>query len=552
MAYDLILKDGLIVDGTGKAGYLGSVAVQEGRIAAVGNVSGEAKRVIEANGQVIAPGFIDAHTHYDAQLFWDSAIDPATSHGITSILIGNCGFTLAPVRPEHRDYLLGVFSASEEVPKSVLLQHSPITWQSFAQYLSCMEQSKFGVNVLTQVGHSAIRYYVMGAESLEREASDDEIDQMVKLAEEAMDVGAAGVSTSFSPHHVDEAGGHIPSFYAGEKETLALAAAVGRKKRRLFSLNPQTKREGVLPEDRALLTKISEASGAVVTWNDLGAGSAGWLDVIEFMEGEIKQGRRIQVVARCQPAETRFLLKQLSPLNSGNRAWLDFTALPEEKKLAAIQEPDRRAALSAFWRSLRYFRLAHVEKVVSPKFKHLEGRRLIDIAAERGVDAVDLMFDIAIEDKLETFFILMEEIGEDESAAERLLKSPAALIGISDGGAHLQTFAGADFPTYFLKHWVREKHTFTLEQGVAALTSVAAEFIGLKDRGTLEPGKAADLVIFDPDKVAPAALESLDFPGGGTRLRKGAHGIPWVVVNGVPIVENGKATGAAPGRLIRA
>jgi N-acyl-D-amino-acid deacylase len=551
MAYDLLIKGGIIVDGTGKKGYPGAVAVKDGAIVAVGDVSGEAERVIDAKGQVIAPGFIDCHTHYDAQLFWDPAIDPATWHGITTILVGNCGFTLAPVRPDDKDYVHGLFSATEEVPKDVLVGHVPLRWESFPEYLDVMEKTELGVNVLAQFGHSAVRRYVMGEDSLKRAATKEEIAEMTRLAEEAMEAGAAGVSTSYSPHHIDESGGHIPSFFAAEEESLALAAAVGRKGKRMFGLNPTSKREGISDEDKALMTRLAEVSGAIVSWNDFGAGAADWLNTLEFMEREIENGRDVRVIARCQPAESRFTVDKISPLFSGSKAWLEYCSLPHEKKLAALADPAWRARLAEYWKGVKYLAVASIEKADNPEIKKLVGRYLVDIAEERGVDPIDLLFDIALADDLQTFFLLRGR-KPDDSIGERILKSPATLVGISDGGAHLQTFAGADFPTYFLQYWVREKGAFTLEEGVAALTSEVADFMGLTDRGTLEVGKAADVVIFDPDKVQPELLETLDFPGGGTRLAKRARAIPWVIVNGVPIVENGAKTGAVPGVLLRA
>jgi N-acyl-D-amino-acid deacylase len=553
MAYDTLVKNAQIVDGTGKnKAYGGSVAIQNGRIAAVGKVSGEAKRVIDAMGQVVAPGFIDAHTHYDAQLLWDPSIDPACKHGITTILMGNCGFTLAPVKREDQDYILGLFSATEEVPKSALLQHAPLAWESFAEYLSFVEKSALGVNVLTQVGHSAMRHYVMGKSSLERAATSGEIAAMVRLAEEAMDAGAAGVSSSFSPSHIDEFGGHIPSFYSAEAEMEALAAAVRRKGKRLVSINPRSKREGLTEQDQAFLSRLAEVSGAVVSWNDFGARAPRWEETLTFMEREIERGNKVYVVARCQPAEMRFSLDKMSPLYSGSQPWIEYCRLDHAAKMAALADPGWRARLSEYWNPvLRYLQIAIIEKASSPSTRALTGRRLPDVAQERGVGLIDALFDVAREDNLATFFLLRSEAASDESEAERILKSPATLVGISDGGAHLQTFAGADYPTYFLKHWVREKGTFTLEEGVAALTSEAADFIGLTDRGTLAVGKAADLVIFDPERVEPASLETLDFPGGGVRLAKQARGIPWVIVNGVPIVESGDPTGAVPGRLLR-
>jgi N-acyl-D-aspartate/D-glutamate deacylase len=548
-----VVRNALIVDGTGREAYRGDVAVQGGRIAAVGKVEGKAWRTIDAGGQVVAPGFIDAHTHYDAQLLWDPGVDPATSHGVTTILIGNCGFTLAPVRPQDQDYLLGVFSATEEAPKSALLRHAPLAWESFAQYMAYVEKSALGVNVITQVGHTALRAYVMGEAARTREATEDEIAEMVRLAEEAMDAGAAGVSSSFSPAHVDEDGEHVPSFRSTENEMEALAAAVGRKGKQLVSVNPRSKRDGLSEQDQAFLVKLAEASGAVVSWNDFGARAPRWEETLAFMEGELERGNQIYVVARCQPPETRFTLNRLSPLFSGSKTWLEYCRLDDADKLTALADPAWRARLAKFWNGvLRYLQIAVVEKVENPQLQDLVGRRLAEIAEARGVGLVDALFDIALEDRLQAIFLLRSETPADESDAERILKSPASVVGVSDGGAHLQTFSGADYPTYFLAHWVREKRAFTLEAGVAALTSRVADFIGLVDRGVIEVGKIADLTIFDPDCIGPEALELLDFPGGGQRLVKRARGVAWVIVNGIPIMESGRPTGAIPGRLIRA
>jgi N-acyl-D-aspartate/D-glutamate deacylase len=467
--------------------------------------------------------------------------------------MGNCGFSLAPVRPKDQDYLLGVFSATEEVPKDALLQYAPLPWQSFGEYMSFVEQSKLGVNVITQVGHSAIRRYVMGEDALTREATSEEVEQMVRLAEEAMDDGAAGVSSSFSPAHVDENGRHVPSFLSAESEMVAFAAAVRRKGKQLVSVNPRSKRDGLSEQDQSFLVRLAEASGTVVTWNDFGVTAPHWEETLDFMEKENERGNQILVVARCQPSQTRFTLDKISSLYSGQPAWLEFCRLGTDAKVAALSDSVWRGRLKEYWNNVkRYLDNAIIEKVASPALQSLTGRKLVDIAKERGVDVVDAMFDISREDRMETFILLRSDPTKDEAGAERILKSPAALVGISDGGAHLQTFSGADYPTHFLSHWVREKGAFTLEQGVAALTSRVAAFCGLTDRGTLEVGKAADIIVFDPATIASEGLEILEFPGGGSRLRKNATGIPHVIVNGVPIIENGALTGANPGQLIRA
>jgi len=250
--FDVVVRDARIVDGTGKQGYPGDVAVKDGHIAELGEVTGTSRRTIDAGGQVVAPGFIDAHTHYDAQLLWDPTANPSTVHGITTILTGNCGYTLAPVRADDQDYLMGLFSAAEEIPKQALQLFAPFAWETFPEYLQWVP-GRIGVNVLAQVGHSALRRFVMGEAALERAANDDERAEIVCLAEAAMEAGAAGISSSQAPHQRGEHGEHIPSFFADEPETLALAAAVRRKGKRLLSINPATKRDGLSDDDRALL-----------------------------------------------------------------------------------------------------------------------------------------------------------------------------------------------------------------------------------------------------------------------------------------------------------
>jgi N-acyl-D-aspartate/D-glutamate deacylase len=551
MTYDLVVKDARIVDGTGRKAYDGDVAVKDGRIVAVGEVNGTATRTIDAGGQVVAPGFIDAHTHYDAQLLWDPSANPSSSHGVTTVLMGNCGYTLAPVRAQDQDYLMGVFSAAEEIPKSALQRYAPFGWETFPDYLKALRDGPLGVNVVSQIGHSALRRYVMGKAALERAATEDEIAEMVRVAEEAMDAGAAGISTSQAPHQVGEFGEHIPSYFATDAETEALAAAVRRKGKRLMSVNPRSKREGLSEEDRALMIRLAEVSGAIVSWNDFGVLTPDWETTLEFMEAEVAKGKPIYAVARCQRPETRFTLKKLSAIFAAAEPWLEFSRLDIPEKLAALADPTWRARLGAFWESAAFMKLASVEKGATPATEALDGRLLDDIAAERGISAPEVMFDIALEDKLQTFFRISAPVTQDETRLERILKSPATLVGISDAGAHIQTFAGGDYTSYFLQHWVREKGSFSLEEGVAALTSRVAEFLGLDDRGTLEPGKAADLVVFDPDTVEPLPLQTLDdIPGGGSRMTKGARAISWVIVGGEPIIADGEPTGAIPGRVL--
>ncbi len=500
----------------------------------------------------MSPGFIDAHTHYDAQLLWDPSANPSTAHGITTILTGNCGYTLAPVRPADQDYLMGLFAAAEEVPKAALARFAPLPWESFPEYVDWM-RGRLGINVVTQIGHSAVRRYVMGEAAQERAATPDEIAAMAELVDTALGAGAIGVSSSQASHQRGEHGEHIPSFFAEAAETDALAAVVRRRGGRLVSINPASKRSGITAEDQARLVTLAELSGATVSWNDFGMGTPDGDNMLAFMEAELERGHEILAVARCQRAETRFTLKKLSAVFATSETWVDLSRLEPSDKLVALADPEWRTQLGAFWDTAPFMARVSVERAGSPVTAMLEGRLLSDIAAERGVTPADVMFDIAIEDHLETFFAITGPVDLDESRLERILKSPATLVGISDGGAHLQTFAGGDYTSYFLAHWVRAKGAFTLEEAVAALTSRIAAFLGLTDRGTIEVGQAADIVVFDPDTIAPLGLMTLDdIPGGGTRMTKNAAGIPWVLVNGEPVVENGEPTAARPGAVLGA
>ena len=550
MAYDVVVKNGLIVDGTGAPAFRGDVAIKDGRIAAIGEVDGTATRTIDVDGLVVAPGFIDAHTHYDAQLLWDPTANPATVHGVTTILTGNCGYTLAPVRAADEDYLMGLFAAAEEIPKKALKLFSPLGWETFAEYLEWM-QGRLGINVVTQIGHSALRRYVMGEAAIERSATPEEVAEMVRVAEEAMAAGAFGISSSQAFHQRGEHGENIPSCFADETETFALADAVKRLGKRLFSVNPPGKRAGFTDADYELLATLAERSGAVVSWNDFGLGTPEGDPMLEFMEGELAKGHEILAVARCQRSETRFTLKKLSSIFATSEAWVDFSKGRDEEKLAWLVDPEWRAKLSEFWGTAPFMVNAGIEKGSSPEIQALEGRKLVDIAEERGCTPSEVLFDTAIADGLGTYFGIAGPVNVDESRLERILKSPATVVGISDGGAHLQTFAGGDYTSYFLQHWVKEKGSFTLEEGVAALSSDVATFLGLTDRGTLEVGKAADITVFDPDAVSPMTLQTLDdIPGGGIRMTKGSQGIPWVFVNGEPVIEDGKATASVPGAVL--
>ena len=470
MTYDIVVKGARIVDGTGKPEYPGDVAIRDGVIAEIGRVNDRATRTIDAVGQVVAPGFIDAHTHYDAQLLWDPTANPSTTHGITTILTGNCGYTLAPVRSDDQDYLMGLFAAAEEIPKQALAAVRAVRVGDVPRVPRLVARAHRRER--TDPGRAQRGTALRDGRGRARTRGDRRRDRGDGRDLRGGDgPGAAGISSSQAPHQRGELGEHIPSFFADRAETRALAEAVRRKGKRLLSINPATKRDGLSDEDRALLVELAELSGAVVSWNDFGMGTPNGDSALEFMEAELQRGHKIFAVARCQRPETRFTLKKLSAIFANSEAWVELSRLDPADKLAALGDPEWRARLGEFWDTARFMVNTSVEKAASSATAPLEGRLLVDIAQERGMSPSEVMFDVARADKLETFFRISGPVNVDESRLERILQSPATLVGISDGGAHLQTFAGGDYTSYFLAHWVREKGSFSLEEGVAALTS---------------------------------------------------------------------------------
>ena len=556
MAHDLIVRNGLIVDGGGGPSYHGDVAIADGRIAAVGRVAGAARRSIDASGLVVSPGFVDVHTHYDAQLAWDPSATPSCAHGVTSIVIGNCGYTLAPVRPRGRDHLISMFSTVEQVPKDTLLAGVPFEWESHGEYLAWLERRGLGVNVVPQIGHSAVRAYVMGDAAMERAATPDETAAMVSIVTESLQEGAVGFTTSQAPHHVDEWGRHIPSYFADDEEMEAMAAVVRKLGRGMVNLNPSSKSTGFTQRDKDFMVRLSQVSGAAVSFNDFGPKRDKpneWREMLDYMEGAAGRGTPVYAIARCQPTDLRFNLRVPGVRLSTLDGWADFYHMDDDDaKLRAIQEPAFRERLARSLEAGGYQvdRMMIVE-TASPETAGCAGRYLTEIGAERGVGPVEALLDIAVVDRLDTQFAFMAIAGGNEPAMEEILKSPATVVGISDGGAHLQTFATCDYTTYFLQHWVREKGTFSLEAGVKELTSRPARLFGVADRGLLAPGQAADIAIFDRATVGPRPMEMAhDLPGGGSRIVKRAEGMKWVLVNGEPLVEDGAVTGAKAGRII--
>jgi N-acyl-D-aspartate/D-glutamate deacylase len=557
MDCDLVIRGGTVVDGTGAPGERADVAVKDGRIVAVGDVSARAERTIDATDRVVAPGFIDIHTHYDAQILWDRMLTISPWHGVTTVVIGNCGFGIAPTRPEHRGLILRTLEKVEGMSLATLEAGCGMEWpfESFPQYLDTVERRGMAINVGALVGHTPVRLYVMGEEATERPATADETARMRAIVREAVAAGAIGFATSKAPTHVGYAGKPVPSRIAELDEVKAIAGALGELGRGVLQV---TAGPGLFFSE---FQELAKETGRTLTWTALLAGMMGKGShrmFLEQSEAIVKQGIPVVPQVACRPLNFEFDLAEPFVFES----MPVFNAIAAEDRagrMRAYRDPAFRARLRDALASAMagVFSFAWERMVVSyhPPDPSLEERRMDELARERGVDPADLMLDLALATELASRF-RMSVVNFDEDEVAELLVHPATILGLSDAGAHASQLCDACFATHLLGHWVREKGTLTLEQAVRMLTSRVADVMGITDRGRLAPGLAADVTVFDPDTVGCSKLRRVhDLPGGTERLVADAFGVNAVVVNGVVVREGGrdavKPDGALPGRLLR-
>lgn len=556
MAFDLLVKNGRIIDGSGMPAYHGDVAIAGGKIVELGRLSGPAKRILDVDGLAMAPGFIDNHCHYDAQVTWDPLCTFSCHHGATTVIIGNCSLTLAPVKAHERDKLAGMLSYVEAIPMEVLQAGVPWNWESFPDYLNAIGR-RLGVNVGALIGHSAVRLYAMGEACQARAATDDELEVMRRVVREALEAGALGLSVTRNMNHYDITGKRIPAAYAPEEELFALADVLRQVGTGVIQsgggTNPELK-------DR-LMTRLAEASGRRVMYNTLleQARSPGkWREHLAVVEETGRQG--IRAVPLCSPSSIlqRFTMKNCQVFRS-MPTWLPILQAADADKLRAYRDPGMREKLRAEVDAplepessfSKRWDLMWVEETSLAKNRGLEGKTIEEIAKTQGKHPLDAFLDLAVEEDLNTVFIL-GEINTDTEAVGEMLRSPYAVVGLSDGGAHVQFHSNVGNSTRLLGYWVREKGIMSLEQAVRRLTFDSATAFGIYDRGLLQPGLAADLVIFDPDTVNPGPEDIVyDFPNNGWRIRERAEGIYCTIVNGQILLENGEHVGTYPGRVLR-
>jgi N-acyl-D-amino-acid deacylase len=558
MAYDLLIKNGLVVDGSGMPAFRGDVAVKGGKIAELGKLSGPAEKVIDAQGQAVAPGFIDNHCHYDAQVTWDPLCSYSCDHGATTVIFGNCSLSLAPVRKGQEERLAEFLSYVEAIPMEVL-RTLEFGWETVPEYIEQLDHH-LGVNVGNLIGHSAVRYYVMGDDCQKRTASEHEIKEMQALVRDGMKAGALGLSVSRNQGHYDPQGVHIPALWADEKEIFALGDVL----RELGTGVIQSGGGNGAEMKDALMSRLSEATGRTVVYNNLSQSMRRpdqWKKQMAQVDKTTAAG--IRAFPMCTPNRITdyFTLRNCQEFR-GLPTWHPILLSSPEEMLRAYSDPEIRKKLHEEAVEFKvstpppgicttWWDYMELQTAVLPKNKELEGKTLGEIAKLRGKGIIDAFLDLAIEENLDSEW-LHGEINVDDAAMAQILTYPNAVIGLSDGGAHVQFQSGFGFSTRLLAEWVREKGVISLEQAVRRLTFDSASIFGLYDRGLLRPGMAADIVIFDPATVRPLPLEVVhDFPTGAKRIKEPAAGIAATIVNGEVLLEDGKHTGALPGRVLR-
>jgi N-acyl-D-amino-acid deacylase len=560
--FDLTITGGTIVDGTGSPGVIGDVAIADGQVVAMGPGIAEgvdAAATIDATDRVVSPGFVDIHTHYDAQVLWDRMMTVSPWHGVTTVVMGNCGFGVAPTRPEHRDLIIRTLEKVEGMSASALRAGLGDEWpfESFPEYLDAVEARGPAINVGAMIGHTPVRLNVMGTEATERAATPEEVARMRAIVAEAMEAGAVGFATSKSPTHVGYEGRPVPSRSAEIDEIMAITDALGDAGRGVIQA---TMGSGLAFEQ---FGDIAGRTGRPISWTALLAGVGGPGVSAWMLEESIRlldAGLPVHPQVSCRPLNFEFTMAEPFPFESMRMFGAISSAPDRATKTAVYQDGAFRTelrdklaagkggALGGSWERtvLSWF----------PPDPSLHERNIAELATERGVDPTDLVLDLAVESGLDARF-RMAVLNYDEDEVEGLLTDPHTMLGLSDAGAHASQLCDSGFATHLLSRWVRDRHAFSLPEAIRKLTTEPAEIFGLVDRGLLAVGRPADVVVFDPDTVGCAALERVaDQPSGADRLIAQATGIDAVIVNGTLLRRNGHdaldPTGPLPGRLLRA
>jgi N-acyl-D-amino-acid deacylase len=559
MSYDVLIKGGRIYDGSGLPSYLGDVAVKDGCIVDTGRINGEAKRVINADGLAVAPGFIDFHTHLDAQLLWDPLATSSCYHGVTTVIPGNCALSLAPCKEPDHERILKSFERVEAITLPALKSGVKWGFTTFPQYLDAL-RGNLGVNVAALMGHCALRQFVMGDASIERAATPAEIQQMKEVLKAGVRGGAIGFSTNQNPVHMYADGTPIQSRFATDEEIIELACALGEINQGAVQISRGSLGVSVpIPESLRLFEEISSRSGRPVIWQSIAQRwdkPGEWRQLLDLAKETIGRGVQSYPLCNARLFNNRLTMKNAQVFDD-LPTWKTILFLPLEERIKAIKDPETRKKMryeaveeKKSSRFSRRWDLVYLINAATPANKHLEKKSVAEIAKIRGQDIIDAFLDLSLEEGLDTEFQTSSTNGDEEAVAE-IIRSPYVLVGQSDAGAHLIYDAGFGYATRLLGYWVREKKIMSLEEGVRKLTFMVASIFGLRDRGLLRRGMAADLCIFDPATIRECDPHMVqDLPGNEKRYVQKAVGIEMTIVNGQVLVEKENHTGALPGAVL--
>jgi N-acyl-D-aspartate/D-glutamate deacylase len=560
MSYDLVIRNGMVVDGSGMPRYRADVGVKDGKIARIGKISAPADEVIDAEGHVVTPGFVDGHTHMDAQIFWDKLGSCSCYHGVTSVVMGNCGFTLAPCRESEVDFVFRNLERAEDIAREAMLAGIEWRWESFPEFLDVLDTLPKGINYSGYVGHSALRTYVMGERAFEAEATEDEMKTMVRLVQEAVTAGAIGFSTSRSPSHMTADDRLVASRVAPFSEVQTIVRGMGKLDAGIFQLAMERgDSERLLPFYRSLVD-LSAETGRPITFGSLSRrGQPGqWRFLYDLIAQGNQSGARIFTQVHSREINTLVSFETATPFD-GREVWRDVRKLPLEQQKKALRDPETRRKLIESANRADIGRNAAGAEARPPEWDLFyvmdriarPHRTVGEIAKERGVQPIEAMIDLALEHDLKLFF-RQPLANENQDDALELMKNPNTCVTFSDSGAHVSQIMDSSLQTHLLSHWVRDEQAFTLEEAVRLITYDTSTRWGFHDRGLLREGLAADIVVFDPERVAPRMPEVVnDLPAGARRLKQYADGMKATVVNGKTVLKDNEHTGALPGRVLR-
>jgi N-acyl-D-amino-acid deacylase len=560
--FDTIVKGGTVVDGSGLPRRTTDVGIRGGVITDIGRLSG-ARRTLDADGLVVMPGIVDAHTHYDPQLSFEPFATSSCYHGVTSVVAGNCGYSIAPCGRDDHEWLTLLFAKVEGMTPAVLRQGLPWDWESFPSFLAALD-ARLGVNLACYVGHSALRRYVMGDAASERPATPAEVERMRQLVREAMAAGAAGFSSSHAPTHTDHLGRKVPSRFADFDEVLTLAATAGEGGAGSIAFLAETAVQGYDARDRERLIQLAHAAGLPVVVQGMGyrpGAKERWEDQTQFLADARSRGAAIYSMLRTQPFMRPFNWRRGTSLFDGVFHWRELSELSPDERLARMRDPAWRARLRdgldqpntdpAKGSTLPPPAMSRVFVDRSARHAALVGKSIADVAAARGVHPADALCDlVADEPDVQLLWNSESQAWIDANAESQ--RNPHMIVGTGDGGAHADRDDGAEWSTYYLRTWLLDRGILPVEEGVRRITHLPAMICGLERRGLLARGYAADLLMFDPERLALGKKRLVrDMPGDEARWQVRPDGVVRVLVNGEPIVEHGELTGARPGRVLR-